>query len=155
MFNHPRNITDEQAKKCAELGGVVGVGAFPPILWDGKNLPNIDRFVDTIAYYADLIGIDHVGLGLDSNAHPGAYDRNNCRNMMKMMEGQKLANPNVYLTAYDAGKVETSMFTEGIVSLANLPNITNHLLKRGFSKEDTKKVMGENFFRVFKETWRK
>jgi membrane dipeptidase len=47
------------------------------------------------------------------------------------------------------------MFTEGIVSLANLMNITNHLLKRGFSKEDTKKVVSENFFRVFKETRRR
>jgi membrane dipeptidase len=155
MFNHPRNITDEQAKKCAALGGVIGVVAFPPLLWDGKTLPSIDRFIDTVAYYADLVGIDHVGIGLDTNAQPGAYNRNNYRNMMKMMENQKLPLPNVYLSAYNAGQAKTSMFTKGIVSLANLMNITDHLLKRGFSKEDTKKVMGENFFRVFKETWRR
>lgn len=154
LFSHPRNITDEQAKKCAQLGGVVGVGAFPPILWDGKTLPCIDRFIDAVEYYAELIGIDHVGIGLDSNAQPGAYNRQNCRNMMRMMEGQKLELPNVYLAAFDAGKKEVAMFTEGIVSLANLMNITDHLLKRGFSKEDTQKVMGLNFYRVFAQTWR-
>ena len=32
LFDHPRNITDEQAKKCAEKGGVVGVSAYSAIL---------------------------------------------------------------------------------------------------------------------------
>lgn len=67
LNNHPRNITDEQAKKCAALGGVIGVTSFPVTLWEpGKPFPTIENFIDCIAYYADLVGVDHVGLGIDS-----------------------------------------------------------------------------------------
>ena len=62
LFQHARNITDEQAKKCAALGGVIGVTSYPVTLWDGEHFPTIDTMVDCIDYYADLIGIDHIGL---------------------------------------------------------------------------------------------
>jgi membrane dipeptidase len=32
-----------------------------------------------------------------------------------------------------------------------LPNITYELLKRGYSEQDIRKILGENFLRVFSE----
>lgn len=34
--------------------------------------------------------------------------------------------------------------------VTNMPLITEELLKRGYSKKDIKKILGENFIRVFK-----
>jgi membrane dipeptidase len=154
LFNHFRNITDEQAKKCASIGGVIGVVGFSPILYDGTNLPSVERFVDAVVYYADLIGIDHIGIGLDSNAEPGAYTRHDARRMAESYFGEGLPE-NFYDRALAAGRGKASVFTDGIYGVASYPNIVAHLLKRGFSHEDVKKVMGGNFLRVFQETWKK
>jgi membrane dipeptidase len=40
---------------------------------------------------------------------------------------------------------------EGIDSAADLPKITAELMKRGYSAEDCRKILGGNFIRVFKE----
>lgn len=152
LYNHPRNISDELAKKCASLGGVVGVCAYAPILWDGQNFPTIDNFVDCIIYYADLIGIDHVGIGIDSNAQPGAYphrDNTYFANLNQNFSGKN----GIFYKGYMAGRGYRSYFVDGIVSLANFVNIVEHMLKRGFKENEIKKVLGENWLRVFRETW--
>jgi membrane dipeptidase len=38
----------------------------------------------------------------------------------------------------------------GMDDVAAFPNITKALLERGYSKKDIKKILGENFLRVFK-----
>ena len=40
---------------------------------------------------------------------------------------------------------------QGIDSAADLPKITEALMARGYSAEDCRKILGENFLRVFKE----
>ena len=151
LFDHPRNITDEEAKKCAAKGGVIGVCSYVPILWNRKHLPCIDDFVDAIAYYSDLVGVDHVGIGIDSNAEPGAYNRKDMRHLMDMVP----PNRDVYLAGAEAGLGKACAYPAGLFSLANNVNIIDTMLKRGFSTEEVKKVMGENWLRVFEKTWRK
>ena len=153
LKNQPRNITDEQAKKCAALGGVIGVTSFPVTLWEpGKPFPTIDNFIDCIAYYADLVGIDHVGFGIDSNANAGAYERRKVvmlSHTTNSMQGQQ----SLGFVSNEAGRGILAAFPEGLESLANIVNIVDHLLKRGFSETDIKKVIGENWLRVFRATW--
>ena len=38
--------------------------------------------------------------------------------------------------------------------MANFPNITEHMLRRGFTEEEIKKVQGGNWMRVFTQWWR-
>jgi membrane dipeptidase len=40
---------------------------------------------------------------------------------------------------------------EGMKDVSELPNITYELLRRGYSEKDVRKVLGENFLRVFAE----
>ncbi len=152
LFPHPRNITDEQIRKVAERGGVVGACAFPPIHWDQTDRrPGLETFLDSISYFADLVGVDHIGIGLDSNAQPGAYDR---RELLSMGQGQAaVGGPNYYLHFHLKGMTEESFYSEGIVNLANLPNITDGLLKRGFSRDEARKILGLNYLRVFEQWW--
>ncbi|MDO5377225.1 MAG: membrane dipeptidase [Clostridia bacterium] len=147
LFDHCRNITDEQIKKCASIGGVMGACAYSPILYDGEHIPSIERFVDAICYYADLVGVDHVGIGLDSDAQPGAYIHHDAHNLARK------GSP-AFEASYLAGRGKASANTDGILSLANHLNIVDKLLRRGFSEEEVKKIMGGNFIRVFKQTWK-
>lgn len=152
MFNHPRNITDEQAKQCASIGGVVGVSAYPITLWDGEHFPTIETFVDCIAYYADLVGVDHVGVGIDSNATAGAYEHREILYFSKLLKNGSNKNSLDY-KSYEAGRGVKGCFLDGLESLANFVNITDKLLKRGFTEAETKKILGENWLRVFRATW--
>lgn len=43
---------------------------------------------------------------------------------------------------------------EGLMNMANMPNIIDHLLQRGYKECDIKKILGENWLRVFRETWK-
>lgn len=59
--DNPRNLTDEQIRAIASTGGIVGVG-----FWDravcGTSPRDIAR---AIRYTAELVGVEHVGLGSD------------------------------------------------------------------------------------------
>ena len=62
--NNGRNVEDELIKAIADCGGIVGTVGFPPFLtWDGQ--PTLDHFIDDIVYKADIVGIDHTGIGID------------------------------------------------------------------------------------------
>ena len=43
---------------------------------------------------------------------------------------------------------------EGLRDISQLPNITYELLRRGYSEEDIRKILGENFLRAFAEAER-
>ena len=91
-----------------------------------------------------------MGIGIDSNAEPNAYDRHDTRHLMQLVH----PNRDVYLAGADAGLGLRCAFPEGLYSLANIVNIVEHMLKRGFGETDIKKVLGENYLRVFDQTWR-
>lgn len=153
LYDHPRNISDEHAKKCAAKGGVVGVCAYPPLLWDGEHFPTVDSFVDCIVHYCDLIGVEHVGIGIDSNAQPGAYSHRDGAHFARLNRELGGTNSMAY-KSYLAGRGYLGCCTEGIGSLSGFPNIVHHMLKRGFKEDEVKKVLGENWLRVFEHTWK-
>ena len=55
--------------------------------------------------------------------------------------------------SYLAGRGVLSECSEGLMNLANYPNITYGLMKRGYKEQDIKKILGENWLRVYRETW--
>ena len=57
-----RNLQDSQLKAVAEAGGVVGICFVPDFI---GGTPSIKRVVEHMAYAAELIGAEHVGLGSD------------------------------------------------------------------------------------------
>lgn len=67
LCNHPRNLTDDQIKKIAKTGGVIGVNLYDQFLKPGGNA-TIDDVIEHIDYMANLAGIDHIGIGTDFEA---------------------------------------------------------------------------------------
>ena len=140
MCDHPRNKTDEQLKALVTKGGVVGVNAFPWFLATGSQA-TISDFLDTVNYMVKLIGIDHVGIGCD------------------FIEGQSREWFRWLFTGRNTDKVPDYqidwpvIYPKGLQGAADFPNLTRALLQRGYSETDVKKIMGENFLRLFREAW--
>jgi len=60
---HSRNLTDDQIRKVASTGGVIGINFYPRFLTEGEpRWANIERHV---RYIAELVGPEHVALGPD------------------------------------------------------------------------------------------
>lgn len=138
LKEHPRNKSDEELKFIAEHGGFVGVTMFTPFLKKGADA-TIDDYVEAIAYVVDIVGEDQVGIGTD------------------FTQGQDKAFFD-YLT-HDKGYArELTYFgkivnPEGIRTVGEFPNLTEALLRNGFSEELTRKIMGENWMRILGEVW--
>ena len=56
-----RNLTDDQLKRIAATGGVIGIGFWETAVC-GKDAAAIGK---AVRYTADLVGVEHVGLGSD------------------------------------------------------------------------------------------
>jgi membrane dipeptidase len=124
-----RNLGDEQVKGIASLGGVIGVAAAIPFFIDAAK-PTADRVVDHIEHIAELVGIEHVGIG------PDFID-----DYYKQVYGGWVLPPDLRQEFNDAEVSRPS----------DLPKITDAMVRRGFSEADIRKVLGENFMRVFDE----
>ena len=80
LVEHGRNVTDEQIRACAATGGVVCVSGVSMFL--GTRTPGADDVARHAAYVANMVGVEHAGIGLDISFHqselndnpPGDYD---------------------------------------------------------------------------------
>ena len=153
IFPGSRAVSDEEAKRCAKTGGVMCVSGYAPTLCRGQEPVTVDLFTEAVLYYADLIGIDHVGIGIDSMIEPGTFDPVDTKVMCDRIETHH-EDATCYWNNYEAGYGKESVSTIGLYGISNHRNIIDNLLKHGLSEADVKKVMGANLMRVFKETWR-
>lgn len=64
LYNHYRNLTDEQLDSIGARGGVVGVVFYPNFL-SATGRATIDSVVRHIDYIRNRIGVDHVAIGSD------------------------------------------------------------------------------------------
>jgi len=62
ICDHPRNLTDSQAKALVEHGGHIHVVYFP--LFIGENA-TMDDLIVHVKHLASIVGIEHLGLGSD------------------------------------------------------------------------------------------
>lgn len=139
MHPHPRNLTDDQIKAIAQTRGVIGVHALN-ILVGGGPKPTIDNLLRHIAHIVDVGGIDCVGIGPD---------------MMENWQQEyfRLATEEApEFTSIPAASMNYS-YPEGFSSLAEMPNITLGLLRMGFNDEETNRILGGNFMRLFARVW--
>jgi len=64
LYDHERNLSDEQIRACGRRGGYIGISGVGMFL--GERLADIPRAMARhAAHVASLIGPGHVGLGLD------------------------------------------------------------------------------------------
>ena len=149
LFNHHRNKTDEQLKELAARGGVAGGVAETNFLSAWKK-STLSDYLDSIDYMVDLIGIDHVGIGCD-------FTNNQSANMLRwFFTGRNIDVKIEYPKEFrieSKDEIVGPHYPEGFQSAADFPKLTLGLQERGYREQDVKKIMGENFLRLFGEVW--
>ncbi|MCW3991165.1 MAG: dipeptidase [Candidatus Bathyarchaeota archaeon] len=143
MRDHVRNIDDEQMKAMAEKGGAMGICAFRLTLRSAEEgRPTVEDLLNCIDYAVDLIGVDHVGIGLDRGLGTPTVAH---------YEGIKRFYPELRTGLTFEMWAEG---TEGANDPAKDINITRGLVARGYSDQEIEKILGLNFLGVFKQVFR-
>jgi membrane dipeptidase len=140
-----QNLTDERIKALAENGGVIGQHFNSRIVKNSSGA-TINDILDHIDYFADVAGIDHVGLGPDfmpSWRFPESIAQREQRSAI-IRYFHKIRPQFYWLdsTGYSVAQGTENMW-------ADLPNVTKGLVARGYSDQDIKKILGGNILRVF------
>ena len=141
-----RNLKDDQIKAIAKNGGVVGLNGYPNFVAK-KSKPTLEDLLDHADYIVKLVGVEHLSVGIDYyEGMAGVADDEKSRALYKERVEAGVWNPRDY-------GPPPWHYPEGIEMPDKLPNLTAGLLKRGYSEEDVKKILGLNLIRVFKEVW--
>ncbi len=130
FYNVERNISDEQIKMIGERRGVIGINSI--LVTPKKEESTLDRYVDHIEYVAGLIGVDCVGIGFD---------------FFEFIYRQWPQEKKQWM----AEKLTTPHFVPDLMNHSDAGNVTRKLIERGFSDGDIRKVLRDNWLRIFKE----
>lgn len=128
LRDHHRNLTDDQIRGVAGTGGVVCVNFVPDFLTDDASKVSLDRVVDHIEHVVSVAGTDHVGLGSDFLREVVADVTPPC------CEGLDEEDPQFDFP--------------GLAGPADLPRVTEAMLRRGLPEEDVLKILGGNLRRL-------
>ncbi len=147
LVENRRNLTDEQMRACAKTGGVVGVSNFGPMLFrpDQTTRPTIEQFLEAVEYAVNLIGIDHVGIGTDMSH--GTYPDGD------LIRTRNAGGAPRYSEFVEISSRSRLRYVQGFDDYGQIVSVADLLTKRGFSKDDVRKILGENFLRVFRQVW--
>ena len=141
-----RNMRDDQIKAIAAKGGVIGMNGYPAFVAK-KPRPTVDDLIDHIDYIVRLVGVEHVSLGIDYfEGQAGVADDKMANAAYDQLVRAGIWNPRDY-------PPPPWHYPQGIEMPDKLPNLTEALLRRGYSEQDVRAILGLNLIRVFKEVW--
>ena len=135
LHQHPRNISDELIKACAAKGGVVGINGLVPFLGAASENP-VELMFRHIDHMVQLVGADHVGLGLDY-----VYDMQELDDFVK-------SRPDLFPPEKGYGG------EFGFVAPESIPALIDTMLDHGYAREAIANIMGGNHLRVAAAVWK-
>ncbi len=135
-----RNKSDDVLKALGESGGMFGFSMYPFHLNNGPDC-TLDDFCGMIMDTAELMGIDHIGIGSDLCQNWG-YET-----LEWMRSGKWTFKPD-----YGEGSADNANWPrqpDWFGSSLDFKNIAAGLREKGMSETDVAKVMGQNWFDFF------
>ena len=121
-----RNITDQQIRKLAARGGVIGINGVSSIVADHKDELTLSKMVDHMDHIMEVGGEDCLGLGFD-------------------FAGRIMENETIFVNQQEIPVLDILGNYSGVLLLVE------ECLKRGYTEKQLKKILGGNFMRVFKQ----
>jgi len=144
LVDNERNMTDRLIEKIAATGGVIGLTSVNDFhartRRDARPVTpqvTLEKHLDQYDYLKKLVGVDHIGLGPDF-----MYDRPDLTAIIP-----ELWPPDVY------SNNPPWFMVKGYETISDLPNVTQGLMQRGWSDAEIRKLLGENWLRVYEKIW--
>lgn len=149
LNDNPRCNSDAMFEAIARTGGVIGISAFSDFHVRKASdtaiarspQASLDRHLDQYDYLKRLVGVDHIGIGPD------------------FLEGRNrdvgtLPPEDRILMAPEAYSQETPWYyVKGFENIAELPDVVRGLAARGWTDAELRKLMGDNWLRVYEAVW--
>src|SRR6266700_1646021 len=154
LSNVPRNIPDDLLRRIAKNGGVIQVN-FYSLFVDQKTVaPQADERDQRLKAQQAALNEKYKD---DPERLSEEGDKLEAANPLPPLPLSKLIDHIDHIVKV-AGIDHVGLgadfdgandFPEGARDVSMLPNITYELLKRGYSEQDIRKILGENFLRLF------
>jgi len=136
---HPRCKTDEAILAMAAKGGVMGVTAVRNFVKLDEPT-TIEHYVDHIDHVVKLVGIEFVGIGTDAD-----------------LDGYDALPPEIYENLKANYKssygFREQIDIEGLDHPQKMYDLTESLIRRGYTDEHIQAILGNNFKRALGEIW--
>ncbi|MEO5693752.1 MAG: membrane dipeptidase [Usitatibacter sp.] len=133
LRDHERNIRDDQIKACAASGGVIGMNGMGIYIAD--NVADNESMFRHVDYMCELVGWQHVGLGLDY-----VYFADGFYNLIR-------AKPDMYPPA-------DYPIPQAFFEPEQLRGLTQVMIDHGYTSEQVTGILGGNFLRVARQVWK-
>ena len=139
LWDVPRLKSDEVLRACAERGGLIGITASPHTTVTSRSPRHcLDSVMAHFEHCANLVGIDHVGFGPDTNfGDHVAWHREFAGGAVSFPDG-----------------IEPVEYVEGVENPAEaFDNVLAWLLVHGYSDQEIERALGANALQFFAAVW--
>ncbi len=135
-----RASTDEAIQKIAKTGGVMGITCIA-FMVKGNEPVSVEDVVDHFDHVRDLVGIEHVGIGSDAG-----------------VESNDLGSPEILkdLLAKADSRYHvhgTHEIVAGLEGPKRVYELTAAFVRRGYTDDQIRLVLGQNWRRVLGDIW--
>ena len=136
---HPRCKTDEAIRRMAATGGVMGITGVRNFVTP-EEPTTIEHYLDHFDHVRDLIGVEHLGIGSDIDLH--GYDAMPPDEYEQLKAGYK-----------GSYAFRDKIDIDEIAHPKRMFDVTDGLIRRGYTDEHIRGILGGNFQRVLGEIW--
>ena len=162
IANVPRNLDDDMIRALAAKGGVVCVLFYPAFLepgWDEKK-KQVDAEISSLVKQAS--DREQGSIALKKLARDRVRTVEYAKRLPPVTVSRLVDHIDHIVKLVGIDHVGVGSDFDGIQavpadlsSVADLPNLTRELLKRGYTEEDVDKILGGNILRVMEEVEKK
>ncbi len=136
VCDHLRNLTDEQIKALAKKGGMVGLSCNSAMTSKENAKPTVKDLIKHVDHISNLVGVDYVGLG------PDIIELHNLLTKQGWLEG-------VFYMIKESHSVDNVNSPDEMPQF--MESFTAGLIEHGYKEGEIKKILGENWLRVYKK----
>ena len=125
MLDNPRNLGDDQLKAIAAQDGLVGIFALPERV--AKKDADVEGLLKHLDYMVELMGIEHVALGLDFIKYDGPRTLKDQHHPLHQRH-----------------------YVKDLEEVEDMPKLIEGLIRRGYDEKEIALILGGNTIRVLK-----